>query len=51
MPFGRAKPADADATLRMRSTPAPGEPAEEPPDEQLTIPLGNDDDTLRLGRD
>jgi len=47
MPFGRAKPADADPTLRLRSTP----PAEEPPDEQLTMPLGSDDDTLRLDRD
>ncbi len=43
MPFGRAKPADVDETLRMRSAPAN--------DEQLTIPLGNDDDTLRLDRD
>jgi hypothetical protein len=51
MPFGRTKPADVDATLRMQSTPAPDEPAQESPDEQLTIPLGNDDDTLRLGRD
>jgi len=43
MPFGRAKPADVDETHRMQSAP--------PADEQLTIPLGNDDDTLRLDRD
>ena len=47
MPFGRAKPADVDATLRMQSAPPPEEAA----DEQLTIPLGSDDDTLRLDRD
>ena len=76
MPFGRAKPADADAMLRMASTPPPDEPADQPsegradprsegragprsegradptpPDEQLTMPLGNDDDTLPLDRD
>jgi hypothetical protein len=43
MRFGRAKPADVDATLKMRSAPDA--------DEQLTMPLGNDDDTLRLDRD
>jgi hypothetical protein len=47
MRFGRAKPADVDETLRMQSAPRAGEP----PDEQLTMPLGNDDDTLRLDRD
>ena len=47
MPFGRAKPADVDPTVRMRPTP----PAEDRPDEQLTMPLGNDDDTLRLEHD
>ncbi|HUA06860.1 MAG TPA: hypothetical protein VMB27_23345 [Solirubrobacteraceae bacterium] len=47
MPFGRAKPADVDETLRMRSAPPPAEAT----DDQLTIPLGNDDDTLRLDRD
>jgi len=47
MPFGRAKPADVEATLRMQSAPRPEEAA----DEQLTIPLGSDDDTLRLDRD
>jgi hypothetical protein len=62
MPFGRAKPADTDATLRMASTRPPNirpdppsasrEPADPaPPDEQRTMPLGNDDDTLRLDRD
>jgi hypothetical protein len=54
MPFGRAKPADIDATLRMASaseppSEAPAEPA--PADEQLTMRLGSDDDTLRLDRD
>jgi hypothetical protein len=60
MPFGRAKPADVDATLRMASNrppdgpaqPARGTPADLlPADEQLTMPLGNDDDTLPLDRD
>jgi hypothetical protein len=52
MPFGRAKPADVDATLRMASdSPADGPSDPTPPDEQLTIPLGNDDDTLPLDRD
>jgi len=57
MPFGRAQPADVDATLRMATRPSRDEPAEEPPeqpepaDEQLTMPLGNDDDTLPLDRD
>jgi hypothetical protein len=51
MPFGRAKRADADATLRMASKPPSDEPADPtPPDEQLTMPLGNDDDTLPLDR-
>ncbi len=54
MSFGRAKPADVDATLRMSSSapaedPEPPEPT--PPDEQLTIPLGSDDNTLPLDRD
>jgi hypothetical protein len=60
MPFGRAKPADVDATLRMATTPPPDVPADRaseepadptPRDEQLTMPLGNDDDTLPLDRD
>ena len=60
MPFGRAKRADVDATLQMASGPPPEDPAdplpEDPadppaPDEQLTMPLGNDDDTLPLDRD
>ena len=52
MPFGRAKPADVDATLRMASdSPADGPSDPTPPDEQLTIPLGNDDDTIPLDRD
>ena len=52
MPFGRAKPADVDATLRMASDSPADEPSDPtPPDEQLTIPLGNDDDTLPLDRD
>ena len=51
MPFGRAKRADVDATLRMASKPSPEEPADAtPPDEQLTMRLGNDDDTLPLDR-
>ena len=52
VPFGRVKPADVDETLRMRSTPSPDESEPEtPPDEQLTMRLGNDDETLRLDRD
>ena len=52
MPFGRAKPADVDATLRMQAARPRDEPAPETsPDEQLTIPVGNDDDTLPLDRD
>ena len=54
MPFGRAKPADVDATLRMATKdPPPEEPAVEPTpdDEQPTMRLGNDDDTLPLDRD
>jgi hypothetical protein len=52
MPFGRAKRADVDATLRMASGGPPDEPADPTPDdEQLTIPLSNDDDTLPLDRD
>jgi hypothetical protein len=48
MPFGRAKRADVDATtLRMKSKPAPADEAS--PDEQLTMPLG-EDDTKRLDR-
>ena len=43
MPFGRAKPVDVEETLKMRSAP--------PADEQMTMPLGNEDDTLRLDRD
>ena len=51
MPFGRAKRADVDGTLRMASKPSPEEPADAtPPDEQLTMRLGNDDDTLPLDR-
>ena len=46
MPFGRVKPADVDETLRMRSTPRPDESEPETsPDEQLTMRLGNDDET------
>jgi hypothetical protein len=52
MPFGRAKRADVDLTLRMAPDPSPDGPADPtPPDEQLTIPLGNDDDTVPLDRD
>ena len=51
VPFGRVKPADVDETLRMRSTPPDESEPETPPDEQLTIRLGNDDETLRLDRD
>jgi hypothetical protein len=51
MPFGRAKPADVDPTPQMRSAKPSDEAAGERPDEQLTIPLGSDDDTRRLGRD
>ena len=53
VPFGRAKPADADATLRMKSGPPRRQrpDASPDPDEQLTIPLAGDDDTLRLDRD
>jgi hypothetical protein len=53
MPFGRAKPADVDATLRMATKdPSPDEPAVDPTpdDEQLTMRLGSDDDTLPLDR-
>jgi hypothetical protein len=50
MPFGRAKRADIDETLRMRATPPRTDAAVEPPDEQATMRLGNDDDTLRLER-
>ena len=49
-----AKPADVDATLRMATKdPPPEEPAVEPTpdDEQPTMRLGNDDDTLPLDRD
>ena len=36
----------------MRSTAAPDAPEPETPaDEQLTMPLGSDDETLRLERD
>ncbi len=49
MPFGRAKRADVDpATLRMKAKPAPDEPSS---DEQLTMPLAEDDDTQRLDGD
>ncbi len=52
VPFGRVKPADVDETLRMRSTPRPDESEPETsPDEQLTMRLGNDDETLRLDPD
>ena len=52
VPFGRVKPADVDETLRMRSTPRPDESEPETsPDEQLTMRLGNDDETRRLDRD
>lgn len=52
VPFGRVKPADVEETLRMRSAAPPreSEPAT-PPDEQLTMRLGNDDETRRLDRD
>jgi hypothetical protein len=51
MPFGRAKRADVDATLRMASKQPADEPADPtPPDEQLTMRLGNDDDTVPLDR-
>ncbi|MGO9498253.1 MAG: hypothetical protein ACLQA5_16335 [Solirubrobacteraceae bacterium] len=52
VPFGRVKPADVDETIRMRSTAAPDAPEPETPaDEQLTMRLGSDDETLRLERD
>jgi hypothetical protein len=52
VPFGRVKPANVDETLRMHSKPRPDESEPEtPPDDQLTMRLGNDDDTKRLGRD
>ncbi len=52
MPFGRAKPADVDATLKMAAKSRPDETAQPtPPDEQLTMCLGGDDDTVRLDRD
>ena len=52
MPFGRAKPADVDATLKMAAKSRPDETARPtPPDEQLTMRLGGDDDTVRLDRD
>ena len=52
MPFGRAKPADVDATLKMAAKSRPDETAQPtPPDEQLTMRLGGDDDTVRLDRD
>ena len=51
VPFGRVKPADVDETLRMKSTAPPDKAGPAPPDEQLTIPLGGDDETLRLDRD
>jgi len=51
MRFGRTKPADVDTTLRMGSNPPPDETTDAtPPDQQLTMPLGNDDDTLPLDR-
>jgi hypothetical protein len=47
VPFGRVKSADVDATLRM----APRQTRKEhAPDEQLTIPTADEDDTLRLER-
>ena len=52
MPFGRAKPADVEATLRMAATRPPREPANPTPsDDQPTMRLGSDDDTLPLDRD
>jgi hypothetical protein len=52
MPFGRVKPADVDETIRMHSKAAADAPEPEtPPDEQLTIRLASDDETLRLDRD
>jgi hypothetical protein len=52
MPFGRAKPADVDATLKMAAKSRPDETAQPtPPDEQLTMRMGGDDDTVRLDRD
>jgi hypothetical protein len=52
VPFGRVKPADVDETIRMHSKAAADAPEPEtPPDEQLTIRLASDDETLRLDRD
>jgi len=52
VPFGRVKPADVDETLRMRSAPPPDRSGPDtPPDDQLTMPLGSEDETLRLDRD
>jgi hypothetical protein len=52
VPFGRVKPADVDETIRMRRTAAPDAPEPETPaDEQLTMRLGSDNETLRLDRD
>jgi hypothetical protein len=52
VPFGRVKPADVDETIRMHSTEPPDKAGPEtPPDEQLTMRLGSDDETLRPDRD
>ena len=52
VPFGRVKPADVDETIRMHSKSAADAPEPEtPPDEQLTMRLASDDETLRLDRD
>jgi hypothetical protein len=52
MPFGRAKPADVDAALRMSSSWRGDEPAATTPShERLTTQLGDDDETRRLDRD
>ena len=51
VPFGRVKPADVDDTIRMHSKAADAPDPETPPDEQLTMRLASDDETLRLDRD
>ncbi len=52
VPFGRVKPADVDETIRMHSKDAADAPEPETPaDEQLTMRLASDDETLRLDRD
>ena len=51
VPFGRVKPADVDETIRMHSKAADAPEPETPPDDQLTMRLVSDDETLRLDRD